>query len=218
MEEKQLYSFSNLLTFESVVDIELGMINFMIAKYKRSAYFKQFIVNASSENVKKNFLLAREEKNPLTVLLNDSALDSADDLLKEVEEKYMEEVLQYSKPNDILRFAKTLDSSDGIIKCFVSCKNELQKQYINKLDSSIMVVMNETNMATYDTLFLKYVEDIVHYKNLGGKYIFLSNYAHNIDSETGLPKKIILVASGYNKIRTIDPYNGLILSKIGGKE
>jgi hypothetical protein len=210
------YSYSNLLSFDSVVDMELGMINFMMAKYHKSFYFNQNVVNASSENVKKNMLLARTNKNPLTVLLNGKAISSADSMLKEIKEKYMKEVIAFSKPNDILRFVKTLQQTDGVIKCTINCKNELEKQYINKLDDSLAVVMNEIDMTCYDALFLKYIDDIVNYRNMGGKYIYVSNYQHNIDQETGEPKKIILVASGYNKIRMIDPYIGLTISKVGG--
>jgi len=211
------YSYSNLLTFETVVDIELGIINYMIDKYKKSVYFNQYVVNASSENVKKNLLLARVDNNPITILLKEEYLGSADDMLKDIEKNYMEEVLTHSKPNDILKFIKTLQSSDGIINCNISCKNQLQKQYINKLDSSITVLIDETDMSNYDCLFLKYVDDVLRYKNMGGKYIFLSNYMHNIDIATGLPKKIILVVSGSNKIRTVDPYVGITLAKIGGE-
>jgi hypothetical protein len=212
------YSFSNLLAFESVVDIDLGIINYMISKYKKSIYFNQFVVNASSENVKRNLLLARKLANPITILLKEEYISSADDMLKDLEAKHMEEILTYCKPNDILKFAKTLESSDGIIRNFISCKNQMQKQYINDLDSSIVAIINETDMTTYNCLFLKYVEQVVQYKNMGGKYIFLLNYMHNIDEVSGLPKKVILAVSGSNKVRTVDPYVGLTLPKIGGEQ
>jgi hypothetical protein len=53
---------------------------------------------------------------------------------------------------------------------------------------------------------------------MGGKYIFLLNYMHNIDEVSGLPKKVILAVSGSNKVRTVDPYVGLTLPKIGGEQ
>ena len=212
------YSCSNLLTFESVVDIDLGIINFMIDKYKKSVYFNQYIVNASSEDVKKNFLLAREDKNPISILLKDKFKASLPDMLKDIADKYLEEVLKFCQPTDILRYAKTLQEYDGVIKCVINCKNSLQEQYIKNLDSTLTTVLNQDNMDGYDCLFLKYVEDVVKYKNLNGKYIFLSNYMHNIDKADGLPKKIILVASDTNKIRTIDPYVGLTLAPITKEE
>lgn len=207
----QKYSFSNLLTFDSVVDVELGIINYMIDKYKKSVYFKQFVVNASSENVKKNLLIARPEKNPITILLREESKDSADSLLQELEEKYMEDILRFCKPNDILRFAKTLESTDGIINCVISCKNELEKQYINQLDSSLNTVIEEYDIKRFDCLFLKYIEDVIKYKNLAGKYVFVSNYMHNIDQETGELNKIAAIIAKQNKLRVVDPYKGLTL-------
>lgn len=211
------HSCSNLMTFDSVVDTDLGIINYMIAKYKKSAYFNQYVVNASSENVKKNLLLAREKVNPITVLLKEEYGSSADDMLKDIKKGYMEEVLQHSQPTDILRFAKTLQTTEGVINCIISCKDELQKQYITKLDKSLTVIMDQTDMTGFDCLFLRYAEDVLKYTNMGGKYIFISNYIHNLDKETGLPKKVVLAVSGSNKIRTVDPYVGLTIPNLGGK-
>lgn len=209
------YSRSNLLTFTAVADMDLATINFMIDKYKKSVYFNQYVVNASSENVKRNLLLARTSRNPITVLLQEQYTDSADDMLKEIYEKHLEEVFKFLEPTDILKFVKTLEMTDGVFHCNIICENELQKQYIKNLDDSLSVEVSlDRDMKLYDCLFVKHVEEPIMFKNLGGKYIFISNYMFNIDQETGELKKVILPVAGHNKVRTIDPFIGLTIPKI----
>ena len=65
-------------------------------------------------------------------------------------------------------------------------------------------------MREYTTLFINEIENIAKYRDLGGKYIFISNYKFNL-TEDFVPKPAILLEGGYNKVRMIDPYKGLRL-------
>lgn len=206
------YTTSNLLEFETVMDLDFAIAKLMIEKYKNSKYMK--VTSYSSENALKNILLFRKEINPVTAIIEDDYLDSADELLEEFKEKYMDEILSEAKPTDVFRYVKTLDQAEGIIISTIDCKNQQQKQLINKIDSSVRTCINETDISVYSCLFIKDIKDIIKYKNLGGKYIFILNCAYNMD-ENFMLKPGIMVAAGYNKIRTIDPYIGLTLPQKG---
>lgn len=204
------YTTSNLLEFETVMDLDFSIAKLMIEKYKKSKYIK--VKEYSSENALKNILLFRKEVNPVTAIIEEEYLDSADQLLEEFKEKYIDEILSEARPTDVFRYVKTLEESGGVIISTVDCKNQQQKQLINKIDASIKTCIGETDIDIYSCLFIKDIKDIIKYKNLGGKYIFVLNCAYNMDDNFIL-KPGIMVAAGYNKIRTIDPYIGLTLPK-----
>ena len=206
------YTTSNLVEFEAVVDTDLAIIDYMTSNYKTS-FFKESVLNASSRNVIKNLLLFRDDSNPLTVLLKDEYLDSAEDLFKEITETKYEEVLKIAEPTDIFRYIKTLeDETEGVVVSTINCKNKLQQQMINELAGIMRTDINQKDMSVFTCLFIKNIKDIETYRNFGGKYIYLSNFRFNLNEDFVIKLDIASVA-GYNSVKLIDPYVGLILPK-----
>ena len=206
------YSTSNILEFESVMDVDLAIVQFMVNKYAKSKYIRPNVIKASSENVLKNLLLYRENVNPLTIVLKEDYIDSADDMLKDLNKTYEKEILELAKPNDVFRYVKNMEETDGIIINTINCRNTQQKQLINTIDKDIRTCVDKFDISDYSCLFIKDICTIPFYRNLGGKYIFILNCKYNLD-ENYVPKVGIMLAGGWNKIRTIDPYIGLIIPK-----
>jgi hypothetical protein len=206
------YITSNLVDFESAIDMDMAIVDYMLSTYKHSKYFKFSVLNASSLNVLKNILLFRDNINPITVLLKPEYMDSADDLYKELMEYHYEEILERSTPTTVLKYVKTLNQTNGVIVSTINCKNKLQQQLINTKDATISTCIENYDMSEYSCLFVKSIEDIFNYKNFGGKYIFLSNFKFNLD-EAFFPKPKILLITEYNMLRLIDPYAGITVPK-----
>lgn len=206
------YTTSNLVEFDAVVDTDLAIIDYMISNYNKS-FFKESVLNASSRNVIKNLLLFREDINPLTILLKDEYLESAEDLFKEIINTKYEEVLKLAEPTDIFRYIKTLeDETEGVVISTINCKNKLEQQMINELAGIMRTDINQKDMNTFTCLFVKNIKDIETYRNFGGKYIYLSNFKFNLNEDFVIKLDIASVA-GYNSVKIIDPYVGLILPK-----
>jgi hypothetical protein len=153
MEEKTIkpisndikYTTSNLVEFDCIMDTDFSIIELMMRRYENSKYFKNEVINASSPNVLKNLLLFRESKNPLSILLKEEYLDSADDLLNEFIDTYQFEIIENSHPTDVFRFIKTLNETNGVIKTKITCKNEFEVDFIKKHDNSIFTILDETD-------------------------------------------------------------------------
>lgn len=212
------YTTSNLIEFDCVIDTDLSIIELMLRRYENSDYFKYEVSHASSTNVLRNLLLFRENKNPLTILLKDEYLDSADDLLYEFINTYKFEIIQNSHPTDVFRFVKTLNETNGVINTRINCTDQMEEDFIKQHDSSVFTLQNQVDLSSYNCVFVKYLENISKYNNLGGKYIFIINAKYNLTKDFK-PKPITLLAAEYNKVRTIDPYIGLrvpIKTNIGG--
>jgi hypothetical protein len=212
------YTTSNLVEFDCIIDTDLSIIEFMLNRYNNSEYFKDEVIHSSSTNAIRNLLLFRENKNPLSILFKDEYIESIDSILEEILSNYKEEIIANSHPTDVFRFIKTLNETDGIIKTRINCSNRSEQELIKKHDSSMFTVLNETDVSPYNCIFIKYLDNIIKYTNLGGKYIFMINARYNL-SKDFRPKSISIIPAEYNKIRTIDPYIGLrvpIKTDLGG--
>lgn len=201
-------TINNLVEFNCIIGTDVGIIKLMEKHYKNSSYFD---LHYSTENSLKNKLLWRENWNPLTIMLKKEYLDSADDLYKEAIEKYEEEIYQLSPYTDIIRYMNHMQNNElWKINCFVTCKNELQKQFVNRINDKFVSLIDQFDLTDYTTIFINEIENIATYRELKGKYIYISNYRFNLTKDWQL-KPVIYCEGGFNKVRMIDPYNGLTI-------
>lgn len=210
MDEEIKYTTSNLLEFDSVMDIDRAVIKFAIANFNNPKYYRNIVVNAT-KNELSNLIVFREKKNPLTVLLKSQYEDSADDLYEEIMKKHKTEIYNSIEPTDIFRYVKTLEETGGVITSTISCKNEQEEQLIKKLHPNIRTVINQTDMTGYTCLFIKDVDELPKYKNFRGQYLFVCNYRFNTTIQFKLKPIVFLAFNNCNIIRLIDPYVGITI-------
>ena len=201
-------TINNLVEFNCILGTDVGIVKVLLKHYGKSGYFD---IHYSTENSLKNKLLWRDNWNPITIMLKPDYMDSANDLYKEVVKKYEDEIYELSPYTDILRFMNLMQNNDDWkTNCCVNCKNERQKQIVKQISSRFQISIDQISMREYTTLFINEIENIAKYRDLGGKYIFISNYKFNL-TEDFVPKPVIFLEGGYNKVRMIDPYKGLRL-------
>lgn len=199
-------TINNLVEFNCILGTDVGIVKVLEKYYGKSGYFDLYY---STENSLKNKLLWRENWNPITIMLKEEYMDSADDLYKEVTEKYQDEIYDLSPYTDIVRFMNLMQNHDDWkTNCYINCKNEREKQIVKQINPRFGTSIDQFSMREYTTLFINEIENIAKYRDLGGKYIYISNYRYNLDKRF-MPKSVIFQEGGYNKVRMIDPYKGL---------
>ena len=201
-----------LVDFEIIMDFDLAAVYFFITHCKEPDILNPNIGNADSLSGIRNMMLFRKDVNPLEVCVKEEYRDSINGLYKDLVDKYEKEILDLTEPNDLFNYFYMLSKTDNLVTISINCNSELQMNKIDKKFSTVVSVLKERDLEEYDTLYLKYSNDIIEYKNIEKKKIYLANGMYNL--ETGLFKKSILLLCDHNIINTIDLYKNLTIPAI----
>ena len=195
------YGNNVLVDFEALVDIDYGIIRYIVREFKDSSYLLPHVVNAT-EYFAKCLLLIRENKNPLSIIFKKEYHSSIDDILEELvndETKY-KEILELSPPMAMFDVIQAYKRTSGVIKCDILCKNSLQEQYIKRYEKDCKVIVSDSvDTKQYDTIIIKTYANILKHKNVQGKSIIICEYRYN-------------QRKGFNLV--LDPSIDVLISKI----
>lgn len=202
---------SNVIEYEVIMDTDLAVVLTLIKNTKNPDIFNNItrtVVDSPSKL--KNLLLFRKGKNPLSAVLNERYKYSFGSLLHELEDTYEDEILDNTRPNDILLYVATMQFNKELIRNIIVCKNEKQKDRIKRFLGEDIEVVTEpiTDMKDYDCLFVKYTDNFYNYTGLQAKHLYVYNARFNLKDDYGYPDPL-LVLTKTNRVRTIDPYKNL---------
>ena len=204
----------NLIEFKAALGYDVGTVLYLIDKFNNPIYidpklfaFKKF----PYAEVWYNLLIWRTVRNPVECALKDQWKSSADNIYNQLMEKYEEKIYMYSPLTDTMKFINTsLSGEVWASRCTISCENEVQAKIARMISPNSEVVLNETDLANYDILYVEHYEDIAKFKNRSCKIICLSEKRFNFTDEfTAKPEAIELVKG--NKLRIIEAYKGIRL-------
>ena len=117
----------------------------------------------------------------------------------------------YSPLTDTIKFINTsLSGEVWASRCTISCENEVQAKIARMISPNSEVVLNETDLANYDILYVEHYEDIAKFKNRSCKIICLSEKRFNFTDEFTVKPEAIELVKG-NKLRIIEAYKGIRL-------
>lgn len=206
--------FNNILVdFNMIFDIDLGIIKFLIDKYPKSKFFKEER-NQATEYFLKYLLYTRENKNPLSVLIKDNY--DIYDLYNQIIEEKFDEVLKYTNPTSIYYFLSEFGNSNGY-NITINCNNTLEQfKCENERNNNWNYKINVKDIKNYFCIYQEYSEDILKYKNISGKSIYLCDYGPNyIKDENGdnIPNIIAELLSKTNEVKYINKYARFELPK-----
>ena len=98
-----------IFDFESVFDIDFTLIQLIQDKFKGSKYFNSVI---DEDPITVRMLLrAREEYNPLSIIIKDEFKDSADNLYKEIVENFYKSIyknISYTEISNLFTTVRTI--------------------------------------------------------------------------------------------------------------
>lgn len=204
-----------LVDFEIIMDLDLATVYYLITHCKTPEILNTNIGLADTLSGIRNILLFRKTRNPLEVCIKEEYKDSIDVLYKDLMNTYEKEILNLTRPNDLFNYFYMLSRTDNLVNITINCNTELQKEMIDKIMPTVYTTINERDLEEYDTLYLKYSDDIIEYNNIEKKKIYIANAMYNL--ETGLFKKSILLICDHNIINTIDLYKNLTIPAIYNK-
>lgn len=206
-----------LVEFDFIIDLDLAMIKFIRDNYNNPEYVNQDTINITDDNVLIYKLLYRNTINPLELLFNND-IDPTN-LYYEILDN--DKLLDYATPADTFGLLITFLREATFIDITILCKNEEQRNFINKLNSNLKTIIannkKSIDLDKYTVVYLKYYVNAIEYDNINGKHIYIANARYNMD-ETN-PKEPIYAISNLiadtNIIHTMDLYTKI---KYVGKE
>ena len=204
----------NLIEFKAALGYDVGTVLYLIDKFNNPTYidpklfaFKKF----PYAEVWYNLLIWRTVRNPVECALKDQWKSSADNIYNQLMEKYEEKIYMYSPLTDTMKFINTsLSGEVWASRCTISCENEVQAKIARMISPNSEVVLNETDLANYDILYVEHYEDIAKFKNRSCKIICLSEKRFNFTDEFTVKSEAIELVKG-NKLRIIEAYKGIRL-------
>ena len=203
------YTSKIIVDFDSIVDTDFGIICYVIKHYKDSKYLLDYVVKGTEYFVK-CLLLVREDENPLSIIFKPEYKNSIDSILKEIEttDEY-KEVLKHAKPTAIFGLIETYKKTNGVIDATILCKNQIQEQYIKKIDNNLKVIVSESiDLEPYGTMIVKNYSSLLRHNNVLGKSIIVCEYAYNMDKDRDrvLNPKVDVLISKSNNTFIVFPY------------
>ena len=197
-----------LIDFQCMYDFDESAVRYLVEHAKNVKMLNGGILEASTLSGLRNLMLCRNTENPLRVCISPNYYDSIDDIYKELIEKHEEEILNNCTINNIYSYINTLLKTNNLVKVTVNCENELQANIARQsMLEKANIVINERDLKDYNTLYLKYVSNIIQYTNIVNKRIFFVNALYNF--ENGMFKNEVLLLINNNIISVIDQYNEL---------
>lgn len=209
------YGTKVLVTFDTIVDTAMGVLNYVFDKFD-DKFIIESLKYIDTESTK-CLLVQRSEFNPLKLILKPEYDDKADSLYNEIITNHYQEVVNKSMKNALFYLSKVYDNTHGIIRTTVLCKNKIEEQFIrenNTQDVNILLESDFTkvDLAQFDSMMINNFYDILLFRNVQGKSIFIHNCDYNLQTVNNvtIPKiEISALVSSVNNIYTIDPYVNL---------
>ena len=201
-----------LVEFEFIIDLDLAMFKLIRDKYNNPDLIKQDVINTYNEFIMINLLINRNNINPLEIMVDESC--DVTDLYYDILNNHMGELLDRAKAYDTFGLMVTYLKLLNDVNITVLCNTELQAKFINSLNSKLPTkVSTRENIPTdnYDSFYVKYYADILRYRNINGKNIYIANAKYNVEEDrTFIPKVSVSAVVGYtNKVHLVDLYKNI---------
>jgi hypothetical protein len=201
--------FKNILcSFESLFDIDIGCVAYILISLKDSKYIKPEAYNYTPLFVQYK-LVHRDTLNPLSIIFKDEYKDQIDNLYNELLEKKREDIIKLSYQTYLAVLVDQLRIMGGYT-IEVECDSEYEKEKVSELGLS--PVDYQENLDEYFTLILRSPKDLKDRIQFTGKTVYLWNTSINyFDMKKGveneiLTDEIIALMGQKNVIKMIDPY------------
>lgn len=199
-----------LVEFDFLINMDIAMYYYVKENFAESPYVNKQLMNVPYEDAVNQLLLNRKHINPLELII--PGMDTME-LYKDLMANHEAELLEYAKAYDTFPLMITYLnlSSVGIM---VLCKNDLEVQFINKLNSRLkcMVVADRSkvNLRPYTVIYVKYFASLIEFPVINGKNIFIAAAKFNMeDDEDCVDKRLTLLYTQSNDVHLIDLYRDM---------
>ncbi len=204
-----------LIPFDCFIDIDLGLMMLLKEKYNNPKIIHNSIFQEKDWYI--IYLLAnRNDENPLSIILKEEYLPNKDSLRDQFMNQEYDEILRLSKPNKILELINLMYASD-VVDIDILCKDEKEQEYLEtlfkdkRINSFVSPYLNKVNISKYDSIFIKNYKDIIQYRGLVQKNIYVLDYKFNTELDPNKKVRPIVLVEGLisdkNNTSIISPYD-----------
>lgn len=194
--------------FDIMIDIDMAIYKLIRKKYKNNDYVDKKIISLKSEYDAIYLMINRKELNPLSVLMPN--FDTSK-LYKSLFTN-KNDLLSFAKPTDIFYLMNTFKNNASSVNITVHCNDEIEYNYFNDISKMIgskyKVICSskeETSLKEYTVIYIKNFVDLVKFKDLDAKNVYIANTLYNtFDMLKNI--EMLKTISNSNEIRTIDMY------------
>lgn len=216
-----------LLEFETVVDIDYGVLQLVEEKYEQDDRFYHQLMYLGDKQIK-GLIHNNDSNNPVRILMDIEDYDEADRIYSDIMENEIDKVLEKSVTTNLYEVCKNGIATAGMCNVNIICSREEYANYANKLfedygDEYLQILYHDFgipgdeepfNCEEYTCLFLRYITSLFNYDNLMGKSVFIQECYTNMDmklyySGVGLfpDSKVCMIHAECNRIFIFSPYN-----------
>lgn len=206
--------YSILATFDSVIDIDYGIYQFIKFNYHNLDCINEKALTAD-DKVIRFILTKRFDENLLNFLIKSDNQEMKDKIYHDILINKKQDIISLSKPYDVMRLLITYkESATSLDKLVILCNDEIEVDYIKRFSTPIDALICEkkdVDISKYDIFYIKHFSDILQFRKIEGKTIYLLNMGINYDrKERMIDPKLSIIFSDINQIKLIDPYRDLI--------
>lgn len=197
-----------LIDFNLLIDTDYGLIKLIKTEYSENEFIN-VLLSKMRDKIILGELVSRKDKNPLYIALNKDYKESADSLYKEFMESEYDSILKYSISTSLLELILTYIETNSCTVTVI-CKNKSEEQIINKYKLKAIISDNyaDIDISEFDSIYIKDYREILEFKFLKAKNIFIGNYRFNLEEDNYTPiKEVSLLVGDINIISVIDVYN-----------
>lgn len=203
--------YSLLVDFDFIFDFDFAIFKYIKDNYSESKYVNKQLISLKYDVQVVYALINRKNINPLKLIL------------PKVNSKQLYAGLMNDNEENLLAYNTLYDSFFLMISYFnlvsspieitILCRNELESKYVKERNSKFKTIIqpnkSKINISQYNIIYSKYYSDVIAYKELTGKYIYISSARYNYDDNGGLKSELLFYAD-LNIIKLMDLYTNII--------
>ena len=220
MNRGQIYNIDPIFDFQILCDTDLGLYRLIKEDYYDRTVFDNYLFDSNDLLFIKTVLLCRKLFNPLSVFCKEDSLtdEERNNIYKEFLDTEYDRILNLSTPTTIMEIASAANNTNKIVNVTVLCKNEKEKEWVNKYNAKLKCIVadyEDFNLDKYDTIYVKDIYTLLSFnqESINEKNIIFPNYFFNLEIQNGkMDIPILEVAKKYyenNKFMSIDPYKDI---------
>lgn len=218
-----VYGTNILITFNMLVDTDLGLLHIIKDKYNDPDVFDSDVLNLD-EKILKGLLQMRPFRNPLMIIMKDKNEEQADVFLKELMLTEYENITRSSKPTTLIEVVKRFIDASANMRIEILCMTKLEAGIISNLMDDYpaatykLIIQSEhadVDLSSYDTMFINYLDELLEFDvaTIDGKNIMVTNHYFNLNPEMFEEKRITVkdeyavLFGSRNEFYTVSLYN-----------
>lgn len=200
-----------ILDSEIILNTDIGVINLINKVFNDNEVFDMNKINKMSSDIliMAEIIITRTTINPLSIIIRDDYLDKIDTIYTELIRNNLEDIVKLSKYTAVKRLVDILILNNNL-QPTILCRNKEIQGFFKKEFHKVPTIINQDydiDISDYDAIYVDKYKDILNFKNLYGKNIYISNARYNLEQDLNTPlMEVSLEINNANKINIIDIY------------